>query len=444
MKLRTLGVSLGGAGCLLLIAASGCGQAGARAEDPVDAQATSSIERVTAAQPKRKTLRVETTQPAWIEAFEQTPLYAKVPGYVHKVHVDIGDLIKKDQPLVTLSTPELGDDVAERDALVAQAEAEVQQAECNVAAWQAAAQSAQAKIAEAQANTGRTTSEYDRSTAEYERIKKLADSGSVTDKLVDEMRNQRRAAEAGRDSADAAVQSADAAAKEAEAKVRKAKADGVAASARLRVAKADLARAKTMLGYAEIKAPFDGVVTGRAVDTGHFVQPATGAGKPLLVVARRDKVRVFMDVPELESALVDVGDLVTLRVQAFSGKELHASVTRTSWSLDNSNRSLRTEVDMPNDHSTLRPGMYATATILLDRRDNAVVLPATAIVREGGQAYCWCVESGKAVRRSIALGLRSGQEVEVLSGIDATSTVVVAQAESLQQGQAVKVIAPKE
>src|SRR6185503_9507079 len=98
MRQLTLGLILGGVGCLLL---AGCGHSGAHAANSAAGKAAASIERVTAAKPKRKTLRMETTQPAWIEAFEQSPLYARVAGYVDKVHVDIGDPIKKDQPLVT-------------------------------------------------------------------------------------------------------------------------------------------------------------------------------------------------------------------------------------------------------------------------------------------------------------------------------------------------------
>jgi HlyD family secretion protein len=445
MRLKLMDVIASVVGCLMLVGMTGCSQTGARAESETVSKADASIERVTAAKPKRKTLRVETTQPAWIEAFERTPLYAKVAGYVQQVHVDIGDPIKQGQTLVTLSVPELGDEVAQKEALVAQAEAEVKQAECSVAAAQASTQSATARIAEAQADVGRTVGEYERSSAEYDRIKKLAGNGSVSEKLVDEARNQQQAAAAGRDAAEAAVQSAEAVAREMEAKARKAEADRVAAVARQGVARADLAHAKTMFAYGEIKSPFDGVVTERAVDTGHFVQPAAGgAGKPLLVVARQDKVRVFLDVPELESALVDVGDPATLRVQALGGRELHAAVTRTSWSINNSNRSLRTEVDLPNDGSKLRPGMYATATILLDKRDHALVLPMTAIGEDGGQAYCWCVESGKAVRHNLTLGLRSGAEVEVLKGVNEDSMVVLSRGESLQPGESVVALAPKE
>jgi HlyD family secretion protein len=389
----------------------------------------------------RKTLTLNTTQPARIEAFEETPLYAKLAAFVKEVHVDIGDHVTSGQTLVTLRIPELVDDVNQKDAMLAQAAAEVEQATSNVEAVEAAAETAKAKIAEAQAGITRATGEYERWKAEYARIKKLAESGSVTEKVADETLNQFRAAEAAREEAVAAVQSAEAAAREAQANIGKAKADRVAAEARLQVATSDLARAKTMLGYAEIKAPFDGVVTQRSIDTGHFVQPAGGAAaKPLLTVARLDKVRVFIDVPEMDAALVDVGDEATLLVQALSGKQLKAPVARTSWSLDPTNRSLRAEIDVGNEASSLRPGMYALGTIQLDRRENALVLPVTSIVRVSTETYCCCVQSGKIDRRKIELGLRSGPEVEVLSGVDEESVVVLAKAEFLQQGQSVDVM----
>ncbi len=186
------------------------------------------------------------------------------------------------------------------------------------------------------------------------------------------------------------------------------------------------------------------MVTQRSVDTGHFVQPASGSGaRPLLVVARTDKVRVSLDVPEMEAGWVDVGDPATLRVQALAGKVLKAPVTRTSWSLDAMNRSIRAEVDVPNDESMLRPGMYAAGTIELERRIGVLTLPATAIVREARDTYCCVVESGKVSRRRVDLGLRSGPDVEVLSGIGETSVVVLVRGDSLRDGQTVMVLNPK-
>jgi HlyD family secretion protein len=428
----------------LLAAAAGCNRSGgAPAAAEADAPSAGAPIRVTVGKPVRKMLTLDTTQPARIEAFEETPLFAKLAAFVKEVHVDIGDQVVSGQSLVTLDIPELVDDVDQREAMLAQAAAEVEQAASNVEAVEAAAETAQAKIAEAQAGITRATGEYERWKAEYARIKQLAESGSVTEKVADETLSQFRAAEASREEAVAAVQSAEAAAREAQANIGKAEADRVAAEARLKVAKSDLARAKTMLGYAEIKAPFDGVVTQRSIDTGHFVQPAGGgAAKPLLTIARIDMVRVFMDIPEMDAARVDVGDQATLLVQALGGKKLEAPVARTSWSLDPANRSLRAEIDVINEASALRPGMYAVGTIQLDRRENALVLPVTSIVRVGAETYCCCVQSGKIDRRKIELGLRSGPEVEVLNGIDEESVVVLANAGSLEQDQPVDVIKP--
>jgi RND family efflux transporter MFP subunit len=401
------------------------------------------VERVQVVKPQRKALVRTTTQPARIEAFEETPLFAKVTGYVKKVHKDIGDAVAAGEPLVTLDVPELADDVAQKEALLAQAEAELKQAAANVAAIKAAAETAKAKVEEAQAGTVRAASDYERTQAENERIKSLAQRGSVTGKLVDESLNQLQAASAARTEADAAVRSAEKSAEQAEANVGKAEADQQAAEARIGVAKAELARAGTMLGYAEIKAPYAGVVTQRNVDTGHFVQPGGAASRPVMAVARTDEVRVFMDVPEMDAGLVDVGDEAALDVQALGGKKLAAKVTRTSWSLAPTNRSLQVEMDFKNEGAKLRPGMYAAGTITLAKRDNVLVLPTSAIIRNGSETSCACVESGKIARRTMDLGLQTASEVEVTSGLDENTLVVASGASGLQPGQAVQVIEPK-
>jgi HlyD family secretion protein len=424
--------------CLLVLCINGCHRGPNKGH--ASAGGDASIERVTVGKPQRKTLVRTTTQPARIEAFEQTPLFAKLAGFVKEVHVDIGDPVSVGQPLITLNIPELLDDVAQKSALVTRAAADVEQAVANVKALQAAVASAQAKIAEARAGVTRAKAELDRWQAEYERIRQLSDSGSVTQKLRDETFNQLQAATAARDEAEAAVTSAEASAAEAAANVDKSEADVVAAEAQLKVAQAELARARTLLSYAEICSPFDGVVTQRSVDTGHFVQPAGGAGAiPLLVVARIDKVRIFLDVPEMEAGLVDVGDKATISVQALSGKTVESTVVRTSWSLDARNRSLRAEVDVANDGAQLRPGMYALGTIELDRRTDVLVLPTPAINHDVSGDYCWVVVSDAVDRRHVELGLRSGAEVEVRSGIDQDSLVVLARGELLAKGQKVQV-----
>jgi len=418
------------------VVASGCGHKPATEKQNAEKAAT--ILLVVAGKPQRKTLTLTTTQPGRIEAFEETPLHAKTAGYVDEVLVDIGDVVKKDQTLIKLSIPELLDDVEQKEAIIAQAQAEVKQAESSVVAASAAADTAQSKIKEMEAGIGRADADYERWKSEHARIKELAEKGSVTKKLEEETYNQLRSAEATTREASSKAESARTAAYESQANVGKAQADQGAAEARLRVAKADLAHANTMLAYTQIKAPYDGTVTRREVDTGHFVQPASGGtSKPLMVVAHTDKVRIFVNVPEMEAPYVDAEDPAKIRVQALTASEFNAKVVRSSWSLQESNRSIRAEIDVPNPHGVMRPGMYATATIKLAEHENAIVVPAAAIVRDALGTACMVVKDSTIVRRPVELGLRSGSEIEIVSGIDENQLIVFKQPETLKPGQAV-------
>lgn len=292
-------------GCLLWMAISAVHAPNQlEAQSPSQVQATGStgknLDRVTVGNPLRKSLKLFTTQPAKIQPFERAPLTSKLSGYVAEVLVEIGDAVKVGQPLLRLNMPELQDEVHQMEARVAHAAAEVIQAESQVLAAKAMAESKKASIAVTEAALGRNEADYQRWAAEASRIKELAGRGSVTPKLYEETSSHMLSADAGRREAAAMVLSAKATANEAAALVGKAEADLVAAKAKQRIAEADLAKAKTMLGYADLRAPFNGVLTQRAVDVGQFV--TAGAEKPLLVVERTDKVRVVIDVPELEAA----------------------------------------------------------------------------------------------------------------------------------------------
>ncbi len=397
------------------------------------------VPEVTATPPEFRPLTLSTTQPGRIEAFERTPLFAKIAGYVEELFVDIGDAVEKDDVLVRIAVPELGDELHEKEALVAQAEAEVQQAESLIAASRAAAETAQSRIAEVDAGLIRARADVERWQSEHDRIKELAAKGSVTRKLEEETLNAVRAAEAAVEEIIARGRFARASFREAEAKIGTAESDKRAAEARRAVASVAVERVRTMLGYTEIKAPYAGTVTRRTVDTGHFVQPVSGPqSTPLVEVARIDTVRVFVDVPELEAGQVDPGDPAEVRVQAADLPAIQAAVTRTSGSLVEANHSLRVEIDLPNAGGRLRPGMYATVTIRLDERPEGIVIPVTAVVRDGPDTFCYAVRDGKVERRPVELGLRAGGWVEVRSGLDATTPIVSKQPELLRDGQQVR------
>jgi RND family efflux transporter MFP subunit len=384
-----------------------------------------------------QTIRRTSDQPGRVEAFEETPLYAKISGFVQHVNADIGDRVKEGQVLAELSVPEMVQELKQKEALVQQANADVAQAEAAVEAATAAVAVAAAKVTEAEATTKRSDAEYTRAKAELARIERLAAENAIQQRVVDEAESQFGAADAARGEAAAKIESAKAGHKEAEAKLAKAQADVVAATARVAVAEANRGVAEAMLQYAKITAPFDGVVTKRNVHTRHFIASA-GAREPLFVVVRSDPVRVFVDVPEKDATLVSVGNRAIVRVQSAGGKPVEGAVTRSAWALDRTSRTLCTEIDLPNADGKLRPGMYANAAIVVDERAGVMSLPASAILRQADKTVCCCVQNGKVMRKAITVGLTDGTLVEVVAGLDGTEEVVKANAGSLTEGQSVQ------
>jgi multidrug efflux pump subunit AcrA (membrane-fusion protein) len=416
--------------------------AGCHSSASADPQQPPPPVRVTAAQPARKTLRLLSVQPGQIEAFEQTPLFVKLPAYVEKLYVDIGDQLEKDKPLADLRIPELHDEFRQKEAMVVHAKAGVQQAGAAVRAAEKAVDTAQAGLREARAGTIRAAGQYERWKSEYARIVELAANQSIDRRLADETQNEFRAAEAARGEAEAKVASAEAALVERTVGVEKAKADLAVAEAGVGNAEADLARTRSLLEYTHVLMPYAGTVVQRNVVRGDFVQPATLAtAKPLFVVARNDMLRIFVDVPEMEAPQIEVGATGIVRVQAIPNRPIDGTVTRTSWALG-ANRTLRTELDIPNPQGVLRPGMYATAEIVLQHHDNVLALPLTAVFTVDKQNLCCCVENGKIARRPITLGLRTTQDVEVVDGLKGEELVVQTQPAVLQEGQRAEAAPP--
>jgi len=180
------------------------------------------------------------------------------------------------------------------------------------------------------------------------------------------------------------------------------------------VAEAKRDYAQTMLAYAEIPAPFDGVVTRRKTNTRDFVQPGdAGKGEALYVVDRTDPVRVFVNVAEEDAVWVRDGDVAHVRVQSLPGQWFEGTVTRASGALDPQTRTLHTEIDLPNADGRLLPGMYADITIIAEHK-GVWALPAKAVRIEGDHPFCYLLQNGRAVRTPLQVGLRGGDLVEVL------------------------------
>jgi RND family efflux transporter MFP subunit len=399
------------AGAVLVALAAGCHRPPAGSTDQPAEASSPEAPAVKVVHPEKKDVRRLIERPGYnIEAFERTALYAKIAGYVLKWNVDMGDSVRKDDVLAELYIPEMEVELKQKDASVGQAASEIRQAEA-------------AKL--------RAKAELQRAESQYKRLARLT---SVIDK--DQAEEYRLGFEAAR------------------AALAKAEADVDVAKARLKVAEADRDHVRTLLQYTKVRAPYDGVVTGRrSINVGDFVQPAAASrGESLFVVERIKPVRVFINVQELEAARVRDGDAAIVRVQSLQGQQFKGTVTRSSKSLHPVNRTLRTEIDLPNEDGKLLPGMFVNATIIAEHK-NVWALPAAAVVTQGDQSYCYRVESGKAVRTPIEVGLRGSDLVEVLKkrtrpdaageegyweDFTGREVIVASDAASLTDGQAVK------
>jgi multidrug efflux pump subunit AcrA (membrane-fusion protein) len=396
------------------MATLGCQQ---NVDAPRSPEASARSPSIAVVKPARKTIHRRIELPGQIEAFEQTPIYVKIPGYVEIVSKDIGDRVKKGDLLAKLSVPEMDEELKQKAALVDQAQAETELAEQAFQAAKASFETAKAMVEVAISGRLRADALVKRWQSEYNRLTQSSRS-TLTQQQLDETERELEAAKAGRAEVEAKIKAAEATRDESAAKRDKAQAEVSAAKARHKVALANHGQMAALLNYANVPAPFDGIVTIRKVDTSHFVQPPTGGrGEPLFAVARIDPVRVFVDVPETDAGFVKDGDAARIRVKALQGQEFAGKVTRNAWALDYSPskvaRTLRTEIDLPNPDGKLRPGMYANVTLVLTR-DNVLTLPATAVLMQGDKAFCYRVVDGKPVKTAVQIGLSEGSSVEVM------------------------------
>jgi membrane fusion protein, multidrug efflux system len=224
------------------------------------------------------------------------------------------------------------------------------------------------------------------------------------------------------------------------------------AYAKYQEAKANTDELLAIDSYTQITAPFDGVITGRFVDPGALIhadsqQSGTapmqggarqgGSSSPVVSLARLDKLRIYVYVPQSEVDYVHEGMPATVTVQGLDGAHFSGSVVRFSHSLDLATRTMLTEVDLENPEHTLYPGMYANVTLVLQRHPEALRLPNTAVGGEEAH-HVFVVRDGRLVEIPVSIGIDDGRCVEISSGLTTTDLVVRTFNDSLEPGEKVK------
>ena len=345
-------------------------------------------------------------QPADIEAFEQTPIVPKIPGYVQKWNVDIGDHVKKGDTLAVLWVPDMVAELNQRKAEVQQARKLIEVAEAHLASTAAQVEEARAGVA-----PGRAEAQYCK--LQYDRITQLTDSSVINKQVKDESWNRLESAEAGVKEAEAKIVRSEADVKESEAARNKSGVD-------VDVAQAAPGEDAGLGELSTLTAPFDGVVTRRNINTGDFVKPPGAVEEaPLYVVERRDLMRIFVEVPEADAVWVKVGySRPHPACRSFGTEQYCGTVKRMAYSLKRQSRTLLAEIDLPNPEDLLRPGMYAYAAIQVERA-NVLTLPASAVatrgnVNEGYQDFCFLCVTARSGAHPSRWARGVGRRVQVL------------------------------
>ena len=341
--------------------------------------------------------------PCQTVAMVETPIYARVDGYLKQRVVDIGNRVKKGQLLMEIETPELDQQIVQARAMIAQSKAALEQSRAVLVAARS-----NAKLAKVTA----------------ERWKQLADQSVFSKQDLDDKALAYEASEAN--------------VKAAEETVRAAEGTVAANDAGLR-------RLEDLKSFARVVAPFDGVITFRSVqsDVGTLITSGnTTSSREIMRVAQIDVLRVFVQVPQAYAPLIQDGQAAELVVDELPGRVFHTKVAGTTHSVDATSRTMLAVLLVDNKKEELLPGMYTKARFSLPHAVTVLVLPAEALVIQSDGPRVAVVGEDRKVRfHKVTLGRDLGAQVEILSGLSDGDTVVLSPTDAVREGVTVE---PKE
>ena len=363
-----------------------------------DAQSQNSHE-VGVTKVTRRSLARYLTISSELVPFQEIDVYAKESGFVAKLYVDYGSHVKKGQLMAVLEIPEL--------------QAQLQEDQASI-------RSASNQVTDAEHELGRVEAEHTVFHLQYERLNNVAQTkpGLVAQQEVDEAHGKDLAAESQIEAAKSTLQ---------------------ATQSQLAVTQSKLVHDQAIYDYSKITAPFTGVVTQRYANLGTLMQGGTNSTQalPLVKLSQEDLFRLVIPVPESYVRYIKTGDQVNVRVPSLD-KTFPGTVARFSVDVTGSTRTMHTEVDVPNPQGVLIPGVYAEATLTLDRKGDALVVPLQAINQEADKAIVLVVNSSNQIQnREITLGIQTENDAEVLAGLQDGDEVVISDRSGLRSGELV-------
>ena len=324
-----------------------------------------------------------------VKARTAAAISSKVMASVLEVRVQAGDRVREGDPLVTLDARDL---------------------EANYRRAEAGRDEARSAQAEADQALAAAKAQLDLAKATFGRMQELFDKKSISNQEFDEAIARRKAAEAA---------------------YQMAAAKGAQVRAKFAQAEQEVQAAGIMRGYAEIRAPFAGVVTARAVEPGSMASP----GAPLVTIEREGAYRLEAAVEESRVKSIHTSQAVSVNLEAL-GRTLDAHVSGIVPAVDASSRAYTVKIDLPA-LAQLRSGMFGRAVFSNGTR-SVLAVPAAAVTERGQLQSVMVADGGYAHTRLVTVGQKSGDKVEVLSGLSAGEKVICPLPPALADGARVE------
>lgn len=196
---------------------------------------------------------------------------------------------------------------------------------------------------------------------------------------------------------------------------------------------------KELVNYLKITAPFDGIITERALAPGAFVGPNERLVIPIVKLKKESILRLHIPVPEKQLAEISVGKSVKFTVKSFPDEIFEGKVTRLAKNLNIETRAEIVEIEIDNHEGKLFPGMYATATIPISRK-NSIIVPSTALVTNMERRFVIKVVNGKVTYVDVEKGEDLGDKIEIFGHLNEADTLLNAATDEIRNNSQIKVI----
>jgi RND family efflux transporter MFP subunit len=204
--------------------------------------------------------------------------------------------------------------------------------------------------------------------------------------------------------------------------------------------RAQVAQASINLAYTRIVAPFDGMVTSRAVDVGNLVTVGTPTATPLFTVADQSRLRLYVRVPQNYAPYIRDGMAVSFTVPQYPGKLLHAKLVANANAVAGATGTMLVQFAADNSDGALQPGAYADVKFPLPAGANGIRVPSTALIfRDAGMQVAKVDATGRVRLQTVTIARDMGAAVDISSGVSPADRIIDNPADALQDGDEVKV-----